>query len=129
MVDPSICHILLRVILLWWSDKVRINFCCSSRVNHLWFGFGKFPLKIPIFLFFFPSGQKKYLCVGSKSTWVKDESASYLLQVKNILELGQGLRVHLYFDEDLEMVEKLWENFQDFRIEANIFWATNYLLW
>jgi len=56
-------------------------------VTHLWFEFGKFPLKISIF---FPSGQEKSHWVGSKSTQVKCRMASYLLRVKSILGLGQG---------------------------------------
>jgi len=39
---------------------------------------------------FFPSGRKKSLRVGSKSTRVKGGSASYLLRVKSKLESGQG---------------------------------------
>jgi len=38
-----------------------------GRVSHLWFGFGKFPLKIPNFSVFFPLSQKKSLRVGSKA--------------------------------------------------------------
>jgi len=65
--------------------RVGSIFCCSGRVSHLWFesGFEKFPLKIPNF-------SKKSLLVGSKSTWVKDRSASYLRQFKSMLRLGQG---------------------------------------
>jgi len=39
-------------------------------VSHVWFGFefGKFPLIIPPKIRFSPSGQKKFLQVGSKST-------------------------------------------------------------
>jgi len=53
-----------------------------------WFGFGKFPLKTSNFSF----GSKKISSgrVGSKSTWVKGGSASYLLLVKSMLGLGQG---------------------------------------
>jgi len=63
-----------------------------GQVSHLWFGFGfgKFPLKISNFSIFFPSGQKKSLWVGPKSTQVKDGSTSYLLQVKSMLGSGQG---------------------------------------
>jgi len=31
-----------------------------GRVSHFWFGFGKFPLKIPNFSLFFPVRVKKY---------------------------------------------------------------------
>jgi len=72
------------------SSWVGSIFCGSGQVSHLWFGFGKFPLKMSIFSIFFPSDQKKSLQVGSKSTWVKGGSASYLLQVKSKLGSGQG---------------------------------------
>jgi len=63
--------------------QVGSNFCCSGWVSHLWFGFGKFPLKIPNFsIFHFRWGQKEpwskmgrllFNC-GSKvcSDWVRD---------------------------------------------------------
>jgi len=38
-----------------------------------------------------PAGQKKSHQVGSKSTWVKAGSASYLLKVKSMLGSGQVL--------------------------------------
>jgi len=41
------------------------------------------------FFNFSPSDQKKSLRVGSKSTWVKGGSASYLLWVKSKLGLGR----------------------------------------
>jgi len=48
--------------------RVRVNYCCSGWVSHLWFGFefGKLPLKIPAFFNFFPFGSKK-ISLG----WVK----------------------------------------------------------
>jgi len=64
-----------------------------GQVSSAIFGLGleNFRLKSQIFQFFpFHSGQKKYLWVGSKSTRVKDGSASYLLRVKSMLRLGQG---------------------------------------
>jgi len=42
------------------------------------------------FFYFFPTGQKKSLQVGSKSTRVKGRSASYLLRVKSKLGVGSG---------------------------------------
>jgi len=39
--------------------------------------------------YFFPFGSKKYLPVRSKSTWVKDRSTPYLLQVKRMFKSGQ----------------------------------------
>jgi len=59
------------------SGWVGSIFCSSGWVSHLWFGFGKFPLKMSIF---FPSRKKKILRVGSK--------AFYLLRVKSMLESG-----------------------------------------
>jgi len=66
-----------------------------NQISYLWFGFEKFPLKISNFSIFFPLGPKKSHRVGSKNTWIKDGSASYLLQVKNMLGLGQGLSLNL----------------------------------
>jgi len=70
-------------------DPGRVNFLWlgSGWVSHFWFGveFVKFPLKMSNFSIFFPSGQKKSLRVRSKSTQVKCELASYLLQVKSKL--------------------------------------------
>jgi len=61
-----------------------------GRVSHLWFGlgFGIFPQKASNFSIFFPSDQKKSPRVGSKCTWVKGGSASYLLWAKS--KLGSG---------------------------------------
>jgi len=73
------------------------NFFDPSWVSHLWFGFGRFPLKIPNFSIFLPSGQNKSHQVGSKSTRVKDglASYSYLLWVKNML-WSDWVRADLY---------------------------------
>jgi len=67
-------------------------FCRSGCVSHLCLGFGfeKFPLKMSNFSIVFPSGQKKSLQVGLKSTWVKSGLASHLLWVKSKSGLGQG---------------------------------------
>jgi len=62
-------------------------FCCSGQVGILWFGFGKFPLKISAFSTLY---QKNLIGVGSKSTQVKGGSTSYLLWVKSMLVSGQG---------------------------------------
>jgi len=70
----------------------QVNFLLLGLgwVSHLWFGFGKFPQKIPNFPIFFLSDQKN--CFGSdqKNTRVKDGLGSYLLRVKSMLVLGQG---------------------------------------
>jgi len=51
--------------------------------------------KIAKFFNFYPSGKKKSLWVGSKSTWVKGRAASYLLRVKSMIGSGR-VRAHLY---------------------------------
>jgi len=60
-----------------------------GRACRLWFGYGfqKFPLEIPNFSIFSPSGQKN-LIIRAKSTNVKDGLASYLLQLKSMLGSG-----------------------------------------
>jgi len=66
------------------SDGSRSIFVAGvepGRVSHLLFGFGKFPLKIQ----FFPLRSKISLWVVSKSTWVKDGPASFLLRVQSML--------------------------------------------
>jgi len=70
--------------------RVRLIFCGSGWVSHLWFGFefGKFPIKMSNFSIFFPLGQKNLF--GLESTWVKGGSASYLLRVKSKLGSGQS---------------------------------------
>jgi len=79
----------IRCLWLGNSDGSGPKNFDPGRVSHSWFGFefGKCPLKMSIF---FPSGQKKSLRVGSKSTQVKGGSASYLLRVKSKLRSGQG---------------------------------------
>jgi len=51
---------------LTWVGSI---FCRSGKVSYLWFGFGKFPLKMSGFQFF-PFGSKKFPQDRSKSTWV-----------------------------------------------------------
>jgi len=58
----------------------------------LWLGL-KISPKIPNFSIFIPSGQKKYHRVGSKNTWVKDGSPSYLMQVKSMVGSGPSLKI------------------------------------
>jgi len=91
-----------KTFLNWVElDKFFVAQVGSNWVSHFWFEskFGKFPLKIPNFSIFSLSGQTKSLQVGSKSTGVKDRSASYLLQVKSMLGSGQGLSlVHSTID-------------------------------
>jgi len=48
------------------SGRVNFLLLLSSQVSHLWFGFGKFPLKISNFSIFSTSGQNKI-----SSGWVK----------------------------------------------------------
>jgi len=59
-------------------------FCCSGQVAAI-FGLENFPLKSPIFQFFSLCVKKKSHCARSKSTWVKDRSASNLLRVRTHL--------------------------------------------
>jgi len=61
-----------------------------GRVSHLWFGFGKFLLKISNFSIFSLRVKKKSHQVESKITWVKDWSPSYLLWVKSMIGSCQG---------------------------------------
>jgi len=86
------------------SDRSRSKIFDLGQVSHLWFGFrfGKFPLKMSNFSVYFPSGQKKYLGVWSKSTWVEGESASHLLRVKRMLGSGpiSTLWAILYISRD-----------------------------
>jgi len=59
----------------------------------------KIPPKNPKNFNFFLFGSKKSLWVWSKSARIKDGSASYLLQVKSMLGLGQGpplIHSHVY---------------------------------
>jgi len=78
---------------------VRSILCCSGQVSHLWFGFGKFSLKILKF------GSKKSHRVGSKSTRAKDGSTSYLLWVKSML---RSRRV-IFFDLGrINFFDRVW---------------------
>jgi len=50
--------------LSWMSGSI---FCSLGRVSHLWFGFGKFPVKnCQIFQFFSTSGKKNLFGSGQK---------------------------------------------------------------
>jgi len=65
----------------------------SDQGSHLWFGFGKFPLKTSNFSSFSSLGQK--ISSGRvKKSRVKGVSASYLLQAKSNLGSGR-VRAHL----------------------------------
>jgi len=58
-------------------------FCCSGRVFHLWFWFGKFPLEISKLSIFSPSGKKNITGYGQKAPRSKaGRSVSYLLGSK-----------------------------------------------
>jgi len=86
--DASLIFLLIwcwKIATMWWW--VRVNF--SGRVSYLWFGFGKFPLKIPNFSIF-TLGVKKTSLDWVKNFHVKDKSASYLLQFRSMLGSGQG---------------------------------------
>jgi len=47
-----------------------------TRVSHLWFAFGKFPLEMSNFSIFFSSDKKNHLRVVSKTFRVKSGLAS-----------------------------------------------------
>jgi len=83
-------------------DRVGSIFCCSGRVSHFWFWFGKFLLNIPKFTFF-SLWVKKTLSVGSKSNQVKDRWASYLLWIKSMLGSGRVSAHHWFIKEKLSL--------------------------
>jgi len=53
-------------LLLGFKDRSGSKFFDLGRVSHLWFGFGKFALKIPNVSIFFPLGQKNLFRSGQK---------------------------------------------------------------
>jgi len=71
--------------LLYWWIWVRNFWPKSGRVSHLWFGFGKFPLKILNFSITCPLGKKNIIGSGQKVPG----SGSYLLPVKIMLGSGR----------------------------------------
>jgi len=75
-----------------YKTRSNKNFCFLCWVGSATFVWGLeiFPLNIPNFSMFYPLGQKKSHCVGSKSTRVKAGLASYLLRVKSVIGSGQG---------------------------------------
>jgi len=75
--------------------RVGSIFCGSCQVAILGLGLGlEISPKNIKFFNFFSSDKKKYLQVGSESTWVKGGSAFYLLRVKSRLGLGR-VKAHL----------------------------------
>jgi len=56
-------HALTLVMGLSWAGSI---FCCLCWVSHLWFGFEKFPPKIPNFSIFFTSCQKTIFGAGQR---------------------------------------------------------------
>jgi len=64
--------------------------CRSDQPSLIWVQIWKISPKNYNFFNFFLFGSKKSFPVGSKSTQVKNRSASYLLQVKSMLGSGQG---------------------------------------
>jgi len=72
--------------------RVRSIFFCLGQVSSdwvkpflVWFWIWNISPIYPEFFNFFPFGSKKSLRIGSKSTWVKDGSASYLLWIKSMI--------------------------------------------
>jgi len=78
----------LQNLHLNFLTKKTLIIRSSGRVSHLSFGFEFRKLHLKI-LNFFTLGQKKSLQVRSKSTQVKDETASHLLRVKRVLRSGR----------------------------------------
>jgi len=71
-------------------------FCCLGQVGSATSGFGKFPLKIPIFLIFFPLAIKKYL----------GQICQHLIYCGSIkVCLGQ-VRAHLYLNDWVFLIGK-----------------------
>jgi len=77
------------------------NFFGSGWVSHLWFGFGKFPLKIPNFSIFFPSSQKNIVGLGLKVPGSK--MVQPLIYCGSKACSGQA-RVHLYMVPWIELL-------------------------
>jgi len=75
-----------------WVGSIFCGSCQFGLGQQLmvWVWISKISLKNVKLFNFFPFGSKKYLWVGSKSTWVEGGLASYLLRVKSKLGLGQG---------------------------------------
>jgi len=88
--------------------RVRSVFCSSGQVGWAIYGSGlnleNFPQTMSNFLFFFLSGQKKSLRVGSERTLVKGRSASYLLRVKSKLGSGQGPSLVKYIKFTIRLI-------------------------
>jgi len=78
------------------SGKYFVTQVGSDQVSHLWFGFGRFPLKISNISIFFPLDQK------NSSDWVKKypghRQVSLLFSVgQKYTWVGSGrVRAHLY---------------------------------
>jgi len=90
--------------------RVGSIFCCSVQARsaifglRLGLGLKNFPLNSPPkFIFFSSAGQKNLIRVGSKSTLVKNRSASYLLQVKSYNRVGFG-PISYFFDNPINMM-------------------------
>jgi len=67
------------IIVMMGLGQNFLTWVSSGQPFLVWVSIWKiFLLKITNFSIFFPSDQKKSLLIGSKSTGVKDESASYL---------------------------------------------------
>jgi len=107
----------------WLIEPIRYHFLCGNDgsgskffdlgwVTHLWFGFGKFPLKIPKFTIFFLRIIKKYHQIGSKmgrpliycrsKVWVGSGQGSSLL-CKLCFDCNTFYKVKIYL--------KHWQTF------------------
>jgi len=90
-------HAILEADIRFLGDRIKeVVQLLHSDVSGLgqpslvWVGVLKISPKNIKFCYFFPSGKNKSPRFGSKSTRIKDGSAFYLLQVKSMLESGQG---------------------------------------
>jgi len=73
----------------FWPGLGQVNFLWLGSAIYVLVWIWKISLKMSNFSIFSFWIQKKYLRVGSKSTWVKGVSASYLLRIKSKLGPGQ----------------------------------------
>jgi len=92
----------------WWTCYKQIKRCCSHIQGYKWrfnsnnqdssrLQIGRYDSTLTyIWRQVMGSGQKSLSRIGSKSTQVKDRSASHLLRVKSMLRSG-WVRAHLYW--------------------------------
>jgi len=90
----------IKVALLCISDGFGSKMFDLGRVSRLWIGFefGKCPLKMSHFSFFFPSGQKSLFGLGHKGPG--SEAGQPLIDCRSNVSSGRvgsgRVRAHLY---------------------------------